>query len=394
MSKKLYLIFENLNLLSKTIRQDVSIHEKDLPNKYLYVGNYGAMLWNKIENNYKPGIVGGELLTNYFPDIHTHIASTSGGVFDIVSLGTGSGEDDIKILNIISQFAEPSNKKDIRYTAVDLSMNLLVQGVDRIDSFVQKHSRLRSLICQITGICVDIEKLSVVSEVKAINRSGRTTLFHLLGLTIGNNQETLFIKSIYNAMRGNDYLLLGVDFSADDEKILQSTESFYRDGNIGEDINRFLCSPLYFLTEIEKKESTSYYRDENNRSYYKESKLSKLTNITIQHEKVEANSDIQGTISFQRKLHYQRKGERFVRVCDYSNKYKRQSFEDFLLKELPKRGVHFQLIKYYGSAESPQYLILLKKESRGKAKSRRCGNEKSRGEGHPSLSKEIFPHKK
>lgn len=384
MNKKLYLIFENLNLLSKTIKQDVSIHEKNLPNKYLYVGDYGAMLWNKIENNYKPGVVGGELLTNYFPEIYNYIVSTCGGLFDIVSLGTGTGEDDIKILNTIFKLAKSSDKKGIRYTAIDLSMNLLVQGVDRIDSYIQKHSKLQSLICQITGICVDIEKLSVVSEAKAINRTGRATLFHLLGLTIGNNQETFFIKSIYNAMKENDYLLLGVDFSADDEKILQDTESFYRDGNIGEDINRFLCGPLYFLTEIEKNESITY------KSFYKESKLSKLTKITIQHEMVEANSDIQGTVSFQRKLHYQRKEDKFVRVCDYSNKYKRSSFKDFLLKDLPKIGVYFQLIKCYGSTESPQRLILLKKMS-----GRRAKGEKSKGDprSNQKRSDEVFPRK-
>ena len=162
------------------------------------------------------------------------------------------------------------------------------------------------------------------------------------------------------------------------------TESFYKDGNIGEDINRFLCGPLYFLTEIEKNESITC------KSFYKESKLSKLTNITIQHEMVEANSDIQGTVSFQRKLHYQRRKNKFVRVCDYSNKYQRSRFKDFLLKDLPETEVYFQLIKCYGSTESPQHLILLKKMSGRRAKGEKCkGDPRS----NQKRSDEVFPRK-
>lgn len=325
----------------------------DIPNKYLYLGYHGAKLWDEIDVNYKPGKDGGKLIEKHFQSIDSEIRNHTKS-YNIVSLGCGSGEDDILILKMIQK----KFKKQIpefRIYTVDLSDDLLEYGTYRITNFINNNAqvRLNSSIEGIYAIWADFKDLSKHYPYlsKEYFLGSRPNLFHLLGLTIGNNNEINLLKWIYNFMNVNDYLLIGIDYSVDGD--IKSAFKEYTEGDAREAINKFLCGPLLF---------SSFYDFEIDPNKIKH--FVTFPEVEIEHKPKDERqiSKINEAISFTRYHHYSDHGSR---LCDFSTKYKSKEFENFIKHILPLEDVYFKIISsklgLSDEEESSQALVLLKK---------------------------------
>lgn len=368
-----YIILEDRAENFKTVRANVVEITKPLPNKYLYLGRYGSYLWNQIEANYQPGLDSSKLIQKHFSEIDKIILDNISGFnrsYDIVSLGCGSGADDISILQIINK--RKNNRELFDITTIDLSFDLLVQGTENIENHINGNLNLKNRIGMIRGLCVDIENLNKAKSIIINSRSKKkkSNLFHLLGLTLGNNREISFLRSIYNVMNDGDWLLLGVDFSANDDAILKETEQSYTTGAQAVSINKFLCAPLPFVINFDGSSQGK------NTMKMTEKEFKKFSQISILHkiEDVVGVSDIPGTKSFTR-YHIYHNYNNNQRLCDFSNKYTFEGFKTFL-NTLSSLNCHFELYednikKFNLDEKSPQHLVLLRKKAKSNLKEKK-----------------------
>ena len=344
----------------------ISNQNEDIPNKYLYFSYQGAYLWNKIDLEYKPGKDCSELLKLHFKEIDEHICSNGNTSYDIVSLGTGSGADDVLILNIIQKsLNKGKNRAPFRLFAVDFSLILLNDGIRFIVDFLNNKAsdRLSKCIKCVRGIWGDFETLSKTKlEENGVNFSNiekRPTLYHLLGLTLGNNKEAILLRSFHEIMVENDYLLLGVDFSADSEESLQKSFQQYIDAAAL--INPWLCNPLHFVCKHNKVSDSNY-------AHKTDFEIVKIEHKNNDYKRI---SQVNNARSFTRYHDY---GSGALRLCDYSTKYNSKDFVEFIIN-LKEEQVFFNIEhifehKKQGAEEldSHQVLVLLKKKKAGEEK--------------------------
>jgi len=354
---------KDITVFNKTVIADVRNTAKlELPNKYLFLGPQGAILWAQIDKKYRASADGAELLSDHFSTIDQIVFNSNNNKsYDVVSLGIGIGTDDINILAQI-QSLQKDKLSNFNIYAVDLSLALLRRGVSEIDNFL-KTEEIRKNIKQIYGIWTDFEDLSL-SENKTylnlnINFGKNRALYHLLGLTLGNNKESKLLSAIHECMEPNDFLLLGVDFCADgDETIITKAEDIYTKGESSKIINKFLCNQLYFASEFKLQKS------DYSQKQYKLTLNNLFSDVDIIHDRNYDGkySDVKDSISFTR---YHRTGGMPLRLCDFSTKYKKNNFKDFIEKELKSQLIHFEWIDCYHAKKNPekntQVLILLKK---------------------------------
>jgi hypothetical protein len=355
--------------------------KKPLANKYLYLGSSGARNWIKVE-------IGSDLarqkrlsLRLYLENIRKLIPEDS---FDIVSLGSGTGTDDITILEHLA----PKVHSPLSVIGIDLSWCLLDVGLQNISNSISNNS-LRQWV-DLYGLCVDFEelgkatdKLNSTSESTSIRRNKRC-LFHLLGLTIGNSSEIKLLKTIHNVMDIGDYLLLNVDFSADDPEALKASFNAYNNNAV----NDFLLGPLNASTRFEQNGENSYLLKSFIKNHSaelidytktnvvlhkttevrgKEEKLSDVENASLfvryyVDEKLEKESKNGINITEYLKLH--------GKLIDFSAKYKCEDFKMFL-NGLSDEEIYFEtmhdLKEFYVTQiegykyETIQAYILLKK---------------------------------
>ncbi len=357
-----YIILEEDTKLYRQIQQQVSDTIKDLPNKYLYLGGYGAYLWNEIERTYQPGIESSNSLKENFPEIDTIIRDdkeiTPSETYNIISLGCGTGNDDIAILNVIKN---NKNKESINYFTIDLSIGLLKQGTEKIEKEINNLNITK--VKKICGLCVDIEHLNRVKDrIKSENKN----FFHLLGLTIANNKERDFLISIYNVMKNGDYLLLGVDFSGRSKRALKESVNAYTTGKQAASINKFLCSPLAFAVDFQQEnyKNKTAKLQEKNMEYFK--------NIKVLH-KVEYQNSYSAVPDAKSLVRYHVYSDGITRICDYSHKYSPSGFKKFLENLENERNICFDIVpngnlQYFKYTEnrktSSQYLVLLRKNNK------------------------------
>lgn len=346
----------NLDELYNAIISEVR-SKSNLKSKYLYLGWHGAKAWKNVDSNYKISTQGIQILVDYFSEIDDIVRSTANGKkYNIVSLGSGTCDEDLKILDILFRKNNLSIIPPFRIYTVDISIDLLNEGAQKLAKKINNNHKLKNLVQDIVSINIDIEKLHSAQEI--INqykyKSSDTNLFHLLGLTLGNNNENSILSSIHNTMGTNDYLLLGVDFCADEEMLLNQTKEQYHSQEITDIINEYLCSPLIFASKYEKNSKTKHIKFS----------IDQFNELEIVFSEETTVSNIADSKSFVYYYKYNDTGGiHQMRVC-FSNKYKSSSFKKYIEEELPKKDVYFEIIKDirgFGHEETGQYLVLLKK---------------------------------
>jgi hypothetical protein len=216
-------------------------------------------------------------------------------------------------------------------------------------------------------------------------------LFHLLGLTLGNNKEYELLRNISKGMSEGDYLLLGVDFCLNrNEWYTESIQSYEKTKHA---IMNFLSGPLLMSLQVEKNFTQSEIlrffgqmpksflpaeeAAENtgeNRDYY-----DYVTNgINVNFNEVKevdgmGLSDIESALSLARfytdvnitkenfNLSMVEKGE--AKLFDYSNKYDSHNFVRFLRNR--GSALHLKLVEtdVMRWGKGSQHLVLLKKDT-------------------------------
>ena len=363
--------------LAKEVVSMLENSQKPLVNKYLYLGPHGAAAWEAVETSGSFSIKrhARNLLKNNFDEILNMIQEDSNETgADVVSLGTGAGNDDVDILSLLWE----RDQTEIALFAVDLGGDLLHRAMKKISKSFNRQTE-RKYATSLGPICIDISEIYTLRPHFSKHKKHHKRLYHLLGLTLGNNNELTFLNQISDGMLPGDYLLVGVDFCLDNPSWKAQSEASY--ANTEWAIDAFVSGPLktaialaqnpkidlhfdgIFVTpsgyqcdflqekfQIVKKPIAMADRQEPRLSCVPKS-LS-IARYYVPSKFVEGKFD--ATDSTKRK---------FGKLCDFSNKYKSAEFEKWLRsheKELGLTLMHEKnKIKLWGNES--QYLVLLKK---------------------------------
>ncbi|MBW8034927.1 MAG: L-histidine N(alpha)-methyltransferase [Planctomycetes bacterium] len=332
----------------------------ELVNKYLYLGEHGAMLWKDVDKTYCLGRQGTPLLENHFGDIDEVIRSsaqilggTSASGYDIISLGCGSGEDDIEILRKIEQKIDAGvHVPRFNIITVDLSWELLFDGTENIRQHLENH-RIGQYVNDLVALWCDIETLINASSYIISGSSYRlngVALFHMLGLTLSNNNEERMFRAISNVMQEKDFLLVGVDFSMDDNKALINSRKAYENKTARKKIDEFLCGPLLYATRHavnEQSKLVSIGTRFGSNDYIKYPiQVDHVFEIDNKHN-TSSISTAANLVRYHRFKATSTKGS-FYRQCDFSNKYAASEFGKYISWIREKKGIPFGLAKDVG----------------------------------------------
>jgi len=354
----------------------------ELANKYLYLGPHGAEAWEQVESSrtFRIKEFARDLLRQHLGEILKELfADARGDGLDIVSLGSGTGLDDIAILN---QLWGTTQESTALFT-VDLSSDLLRRASTNIAHFLAEN-RARRQRTDVHALCVDIEQLSKMKQYFWDHQLHGRRLFHLLGLTIGNNWEQPFLRSIANSMWNGDYLLIAVDFCLD--KTEWETESLESYRQTQHEIMRFLCGPIVTALGVGQNELA-----EGRLTFHSHIKLSGVepydvmrSGIRIVSRKIHGLSDVPEAVSLARYyVDSTLDADRFLpghpelggrgRLCDFSNKYSSTAFKEWLNIGFKTNGLCLVCDDLCRWGFRSQHLLLLKKSSEAKPASQDAG---------------------
>ncbi|MGP0104052.1 L-histidine N(alpha)-methyltransferase [Rhodoblastus sp.] len=134
------------------------------------------------------------------------------GITNVVMLGAGAPLKDNAIINSILEL-DPNTT--IHYTLVDISIYMLMESFQLIDSALIVQGR-RDRIDLVPLIC-DFTNLQGASEM--LRQDGNSIAWFLPGGTIGNLNEKLTFRSIAQQAKAGDILVLGAETRNSNEKI-------------------------------------------------------------------------------------------------------------------------------------------------------------------------------
>lgn len=364
-----FYCFHDISQTIKEIKKAYYEPNEFIKTKYSYLGWHGATIWEQVKNNVFPQISNSErFLEQNFIDIFNDVLLQK--QFDIVSLGSGLGNDDFMILDILNEFNKNSQNSAeiVNYYFLDISFYLLYKCSSNLKERINRWDFTDKNPMNAFFINVDLESLKINNVKKEIFDNNnyskvkevRKKLFHLLGLTLGNNHEELFLRNISNLMNKGDLLLFDIDCY---DLIVQehlnsfnnSIDEYYKQKYIiNEHTIPFLTNSILFLFLYENKnlqDSSIHiplYSEINVRGQIKFEKTNNEKNIEIvdesflkyiklySEEKKEKGDPLFTNIPLTKT--YIRKHEYFFqnnisdskKVCDYSNKYVSNSFYSFL----------------------------------------------------------------
>jgi hypothetical protein len=348
-----------------------------LPNKYHYFGSHGAAAWEDVETHLEIKKEAKKLLVdeeNSHPPIENILAvikeeSENPSAIDIVSLGAGTGGDDTTLLEVLSAHAISVPN----LIAVDLSVSLLSRALNTISVFLRGEADLDNTT-QLCGICADIDSFSEAK--KAISKySGAPRLFHLLGLTFGNNDEDAFLRNIAVAMAPNDFLLISVDCCLDTPALKQrSIESYSK---LRHEVTRFLSGPLITSLNIDRAAGKkghaqffgNYLAQDGNRYNYIKDRIGIRAVECYEGAQSVTFSSIEGALSLGRYYVPHNRSScnnedvhKHGTLVDFSNKYASSQLDAWLARVCPR--FHLTHMKPENNTKwqvGSQRLILLKK---------------------------------
>jgi hypothetical protein len=176
--------------LDRVVRPDLHYH---------YSGPICAHRWLAVCQD--PDYGHGRLLQRVervFADAVAALSSDSGGLskIELISLGTGDGSLDERILHMLSRRMAVAS-----YCGLDFSIELLRRAVHRIAGAHGSNRRF-----PITAICGDFTGLE--STLPDCASGGSVRLFTLTGLTMGNYRESELLTRVGELMHDGDYLFV------------------------------------------------------------------------------------------------------------------------------------------------------------------------------------------
>lgn len=361
---------EKFDDVLREVRARVESREEALENKHLYLGWQGADNWREVERANALQKQSDQLLKENLAKIHEFVSEGLEGPYDIVSLGCGTGTDDAAILRFLLGTANRKNSGAFSLTLIDLSWELLRCAVEQVEQTLSDRTHIRRpeyRDVHLCGLCVDLTHLGISESFignSGIFRKCDRALFHLLGLTIGNNHELSLLRSIASVMKEGDYLLMGVDCSGDNGKLLAESEKAYSNSAV----QRFLSGPACFLMPWLTRPAPG--GDIERSGGRASSWWSNMQRIEIETGRSDIDhSSVPEAVSFTRYHVYRDSRGNCIgpnRLCDFSNKYTKSGLTGFLDK-LKDNGVALERVApvdAFGAQHEvgpPQYLVLLRR---------------------------------
>jgi hypothetical protein len=360
---------------------------KILNNKFLYIGWQGAENWCALEEADKNTYQSPEILSNSIKSIYDkHLKKEN---YALISLGCGSGDEDVSILGELKTKSKPKF-----YYTIDLSADLLVTGTKNIFDFITKKENLSDYknIESLIGICDDITNIDFeqYNEKALIVNDKIKKFFHLLGFTFSNNNELEILTKIVSLMDPNDLLLLQLEFFSEkkpDESFKKIEERYFT--HITQ-LGKFLSSPFSFdLKEItdsdpsDKEKSIGYskttlrYLGKTINIYITSSEyiedflneLQALEGIDVIQLKNVFNSSVKSELEEAKSLisFYVIENDPNIAICGgYTHKYVWSRFCDFMdrqLINLDKESLYLNIIDVFDKKFQIGYGKKLNKDS-------------------------------
>lgn len=178
-----------------------------LPMKYLYCTDDGCEFWLEICRKPEYAFYSSSIaqLEAVATDISGAIKRVTGSTaVDWISLGSGNGEKDNRLLRELCQRLEGDGI--IYYYPLDINAQMLVQAVRGAMPGVDRNRiKVKALIGDLTRI----HQLRPVYEDRA-----NVNVFSVLGNTLGNSDENQILRAVQEAMLPGDLLLLEVNIRA------------------------------------------------------------------------------------------------------------------------------------------------------------------------------------
>lgn len=216
---------------TNTNRKTIEYH---LKNKYLYYLTGGTIAYleaiysmngkYEIEIQHEVDSLS-VLLTN---ELHDGLDTISD--YDLVSLGSGDGKKDIKLISSLY------GKKAVNYFPIDISFSLLQLTINKFKKRFEKGDKK---IIPINGDFFDLDE---ELKIKLQNYSPKPKIFTLLGSTIGNYKEDDLLKEISKIMGAKDYLIISFEVFDNDDDLRDIISQYYTNGNL-----EFLTYPLKLI---------------------------------------------------------------------------------------------------------------------------------------------------
>lgn len=164
------------------------------------------------------------------------------GSFDFISLGPGSGQKDVVLLQ-----SSTSSQNSYWYYPIDISSYLLYEALRKVTGEFDDSN------LKVKGILANFDTLG---KLKFVYRyTNHPNIFSLLGSTLGNYEESDFIRRIANAMVKDDLFILEVN---NIESLLVDNPEKYQNKNY----QGFILEPLRSLG-IDPKSSNLKFEDSN-----------------------------------------------------------------------------------------------------------------------------------
>lgn len=228
--------------------------ERVLENKYLYYLSGGAigyldaiysMDYDKaIENDTK------NLRKLLSKDTRATLGISS-HKYDLVSIGSGDGKKDIRILEVC--FSNKDTDDIINYYPIDFSPFLLQLNINNFAkrfgySLTKKRDQPTGKfeIHPINADFLTFSKDYIREEIKNIFRgSNRPKIFMILGSTIGNYREDLLVDSIKGIMSNEDLLIINFEIYKDETDLEATVRKYFTSGNV-----EFLSNPIRLIPHL------------------------------------------------------------------------------------------------------------------------------------------------
>jgi hypothetical protein len=192
----------------------VKLDHGRIDQKFYYLSPDSAHSWRGMINagQYRQYLDCTESLEMFLEDREYWLNNiTSGRTTNVVMLGAGAPSKDNAIINSILE-AHPSS--NIHYTIVDISIYMLMESFQLIDSALIVQGRRDRI--NLTPLIWDFTNLQGAGE--KLRQDGNSVAWFLPGGTIGNLNEKSAFRSVAQQAKDGDIFVLGAEIRNSEEK--------------------------------------------------------------------------------------------------------------------------------------------------------------------------------
>lgn len=229
------------NQLLNCIREGIT-----LPEEILYWSVTSANAWLNYEQETFQNANGAlALLARYIDD------NTKDENLQFISIGCGSGDKDILIMNSLSP-----DERLVSYFPIDQSYTLLENAI------TETLSNINAEEIFVNGIRADFRKIPSFQHI--FKRKNTRAIYSFLGCTLGNYDEVTLLNAICSCMETGDYLILEVG-QLDDELVSAKNGEPINSGKYKDrKLQDFLLSAVKPFVKDAPRDCLSFVKDAEN----------------------------------------------------------------------------------------------------------------------------------